>query len=233
MIGLGDSSYFATFLQAIFAFFFLLLLTRILGKKQMSQLTYFNYVAGVSIGTLSANAAVESWPKAGYALLALAVWVVLTILLGLISLRSSKARVLFNGEPSILIRKGFVQRKVLGDLRMNMDDLVMMLRKANAFSIADVDYAILEPNGQLSVMLKYGKQPATKTDLDQQAALVRNLPTLLVVDGTVMQHELQELGLGEDWLFSELKQQGITSAADVLFAEYGQDGTLSVQKKTE
>ncbi|SIT80008.1 DUF421 domain-containing protein [Edaphobacillus lindanitolerans] len=225
------SSYFETFLRALFAFFFLLLLTRILGKKQMSHLTYFNYIAGITIGTLSADVAVAPRSEAGHALLALVLWVALTIILGLIGMKSAKARVLLDGEPSILIRKGSVQEKSLKDLRLNLDDLMMMLRKANAFSLSTVEYAILEPNGQLSVMLKTDQQPAIRADLGIPAGPVRNLPTLLIIDGAVMEHEMSELGLSSEWLFGELKKNRITSVSDVLYAEYGQDGSVCIQRK--
>ncbi|MET3576342.1 DUF421 domain-containing protein [Bhargavaea ullalensis] len=228
---MASHSYFETFLMSIFAFLFLLLLTRVLGKKQMSQLTYFNYIAGITIGTLSANVAVSPLKQAAHSLMALVLWVVLTIVLGLIGLKSSRARVLLDGEPSILIRKGAVQEKPLSDLRMNLDVLQMMLRQQQAFSISDVDYAILEPNGQLSVLMKEGKQPATKSDLHVSGKPVRNLPTLLVADGSIRHHELHELSLSEDWLFGELKKHRISSVSDVLYAEYSPDGDLSVQKK--
>lgn len=224
--------YLVTILRSLFAFFALLLLTRIMGKKQMSQLTYFNYIAGITIGSITADLAVR---PAGndtiHDLIALIVWCAAVILLGFAGLKSKKTRVLTDGEPSILIRKGIVQEEILAQLRLNLDDLSMLLRREHAFSISGVEYAILEPNGQLSVMMRSGHAPVTKDDLQVPQKPHRNLPTTVVMDGQLASHEMNELGLSPDWLISELRKQNITSVSDVFYAEYLPDGTLAVQRK--
>lgn len=226
--------YLVTILRSLFAFFALLLLTRIMGKKQMSQLTYFNYIAGITIGSITADLAVKQAGKDTlHDLLALVVWGGAVILLGVAGLKSKKTRLLIDGEPSILIRKGIVQEDVLSQVRLNMNDLSMMLRREKAFAISGVEYAILEPNGQLSVMMKTGQLPVTKEDLQVPQKVHRNLPTTIVLDGQMANHEMDELGLSPDWLIGELKKQNITSISEVFYAEYLPDGTLAVQKKKE
>ncbi|KZE40266.1 hypothetical protein AV656_03100 [Bhargavaea cecembensis] len=226
--------YLVTILRSLFAFFTLLLLTRIMGKKQMSQLTYFNYIAGITIGSITADLAVRSdRDNTLHDLIALIVWGGAVILLGVAGLKSKKTRLLIDGEPSILIRKGIVQEDVLSQVRLNMNDLSMMLRQKKAFSISGVEYAILEPNGQLSVMLKPEKLPVTKEDLQVPQKVHRNLPTTIILDGQMANHEMDELGLSPDWVIGELKKQNITSVSDVFYAEYLPDGTLAIQRKKE
>ena len=230
----GLNEYFVTILRSLFAFFALLLLTRVMGKKQMSQLTYFNYIAGITIGSITADLAVKPIGNdTVHDLIALFVWGGAVILLGIAGLKSKKTRLFIDGEPSILIRKGIVQEEVLSQLRLNMDNLSMLLRREQAFSVSGVDYAILEPNGQLSVMMKPGQLPVTKGDLQIPSKTQRNLPTTVVLDGQIASHEMNELGLSPDWLISELRKQNITSVSDVFYAEYLPDGTLAIQKKKE
>ena len=228
------NEYLVTILRSLFAFFALLLLTRIMGKKQMSQLTYFNYIAGITIGSITADLAVKpAGNDTVHDLIALIVWGSAVIVLGIAGLKSRKTRLLIDGEPSILIRKGIVQEDILSQLRLNMNDLSMLLRREKAFSISSVDYAILEPNGQLSVMMKPGQLPVTKEDLQISSKIQRNLPTSVVLDGQMVSHEMNELGLSSEWLISELRKQNITSVSDVFYAEYLPDGTLAVQRKKE
>ncbi|MFC7365008.1 YetF domain-containing protein [Bhargavaea changchunensis] len=230
----GMNEYFVTILRSLFAFFALLLLTRLMGKKQMSQLTYFNYIAGITIGSITADLAVRpAGNDSFHDLIALFVWGMLVILLGIAGLKSKKTRLLIDGEPSILIRKGIVQEDILSQLRLNMDDLSMLLRREKAFSISSVEYAILEPNGQLSVLMKPEKLPVTKEDLQVPQKTHRNLPTTVVLDGQMSSHEMNELGLSPEWLISELRKQNITSVSEVFYAEYLPDGKLTVQKKKE
>ncbi|EMR06819.1 hypothetical protein C772_01348 [Bhargavaea cecembensis DSE10] len=230
----GINEYLITILRSLFAFFALLLITRIMGKKQMSQLTYFNYIAGITIGSITADLAVRPVGNdAIHDLLALIVWGGAVVLLGIAGLKSKKTRLLVDGEPSILIRKGIVQEDVLTQLRLNLDDLSMLLRREKAFSISGVEYAILEPTGQLSVMMKPGQLPVTKEDLQIPGKTYRNLPTTVILDGQMASHEMNELGLSPDWLIGELRKQKITAVSEVFYAEYLPDGTLSVQKKRE
>ncbi|WP_052036434.1 DUF421 domain-containing protein [Tumebacillus flagellatus] len=157
----------------------------------------------------------------------------LTILMGVVTLRFPKLRNVIDGEPTILIRNGKILEQALKSQRMNIDDLTMLLRKKNVFSIKDVDYAILEPDGALSVLKKQDVQAATKKDVHAKPSPSLYLPTEIISDGRVVQHNLQELKLSQDWLEQQLRQQGVTDVKNVFYAEIQGDGSLYVDQYQE
>ncbi len=153
-------------IRATIGFCVLLFLTRILGKKQMGQLTIFTYINGIALGNIAGNMVVDKDISIIDSITGLTVWVLLTIIVEVLSLKSAKARTILDGEPAIVIKKGKIMYDVLTSQRLNIDDLTMLLRTNNVFSIKDVEYAILEPNGQLSVLKKPEIEQVTKKDLN-------------------------------------------------------------------
>jgi len=126
-------------------FLILLIMTRLLGKKQLSHLTFFNYVTGITIGSIAAEIVSKPDMPLVSGLTSLIWWTFLTLLVGYIGIKSAKARIAIDGEPTIVIRDGFIIDSALAKTRLNLDDLSMMLRERDAFSIKEVEYAILEP----------------------------------------------------------------------------------------
>ncbi|OGO77401.1 MAG: hypothetical protein A2Y23_08330 [Clostridiales bacterium GWB2_37_7] len=222
-----------TSLRTLIGFSVLLLLTRLLGKKQLGQLTIFTYITGVALGNIAGDMVVHRDIKLVDGISALAVWALLTFVVEFISLKSSKARVLLDGEPTIIIKKGIIMQKALSAQRLNMDDLTMLLRVNNVFSIQDVDYAILEPNGQLSILKKPVLESVTKKDLQIQTAGRSCIPTEIIVDGKLVKKNLKELNLNNEWIDTQIKQAGMNSIKEVFFAELQSDGRLYISKKTD
>jgi uncharacterized membrane protein YcaP (DUF421 family) len=148
--------------------------------------------------------------------LCLGVWAGLTFIVEFISLKSTKARVLLDGEPTIIIKKGQMMRDALKTLRLNIDDVTMLLRINNVFSIKDVEYAIYEPNGQLSVFKK--------------AESETYLPSEIISDGKMVKRNLKELGLDEEWVQKQLLALNILLIDEVFYAEIQKDGKLYVVK---
>lgn len=150
----GSSSFFQVILETIITFLVLLLYTRLLGKKQMSHLTFFNYITGITIGSIAANMVMLDTRSFYKELTSLTIWCLLTELVSWIALKSPKLRKSLDGKPTIVIKDGIIDKKALGSLRLNTDDLTMLLREKDIFNIAEVNYAILEPHGRLSVLKK-------------------------------------------------------------------------------
>lgn len=222
-----------TMLRTFIGFTLLLFLVRLIGKKLLSQMTFFTYITGIAMGEIAGEAIINRDITMLQLLSALSAWTILTILVEYISLKSGKARVILDGEPSILIKKGVLQIKALSRLRLNMDDLIMLLRNRDVFSIQDVDYAILEANGKLSIVLKPELQPIAKQDLQLQVQANKRIPTELIVDGRILKDNLRQLSLSVDWLEAQLKIQGIASAKQVFFAEFQSDGSLYIAKTSQ
>lgn len=149
-------------IRTLVSFFALLFLTRMMGKKQMSQLTFFNYVTGITIGSVTGMLTLDRRIPYMDGLVAVVGWSLLTIMAAWFSLKSPRARIWIDGEPTILIKDGQVLEKALAGLRLNMDDLSMLLRNKNIFSLDEVETAVLEPNGHLSVTKQPEKRSPTK-----------------------------------------------------------------------
>jgi uncharacterized membrane protein YcaP (DUF421 family) len=226
----ADVSYKQIIIETIATFFSLFILTRILGKKQLSHLTFFNYVTGITIGSIAANMVIVSTNEFFKELTCLIIWCVLTILIGYISLRSGKYRVVLDGEPTILVKKGTIDKVALKSSKLNIDDLTMMIRQKNIFSITEIDYAILEPNGTLSVLKKPQFQNTQKSDMQINESLPQFIPSEIIVDGSIIRKNFKELGITEEWLNLQLKISGVKSAKEVFYAEIQPNGDLFIQK---
>jgi len=227
-------------LRIFLGFFVLLILTRLIGKKQLGQLNIFTYITGIVIGSMAAEMIIHNDVKIITGILGMGIWTILIFIIEFIGLKSGKMRTILDGEPTIVIKKGLIQRKELKKMRLNMDDLTMLLRTNNVFSIKDVNYAILEPNGDLSILKKEGEQQITKKDMNGSVGTDRcvgpnlrvplYIPSEIIVDGKVVYKNLTELGKTEEWIDNELRAKNISSIKDVLYAELQSDGSLHVQE---
>ncbi|RDU21958.1 DUF421 domain-containing protein [Anaerosacchariphilus polymeriproducens] len=223
------NDYIALIIRTTAIFIFLLLLTRLLGKRQMSQLTFLNYIVGITIGNVAASIIIES-EHTLYKFVGLFWWVILAGIIGFISLKWPNFKVLVDGQPTIIIKNGTLVKKALKACRLNMDDVSMMLRERSIFSVQDVDYAILEANGRLSIMKKSEKLEVTKENMNIKVYPSKYLPSEIIVDGTIMKKNLAEYNLNEIWLKEQLKKQNIKSEKEVFFAQLQEDGCLYIEK---
>ena len=208
----------------------LLILTRLLGKKQMSQLTYFNYITGVTMGSVAGDFISEVNMPVVDALASLIAICILTELNSFIALKSTSYRKVMDGDDIILIKKGKIIKPALKSCRMSVNILLMLLRQSNTFSVEEVEYAILETNGSLSVMKRQQAQPIIKSDLDIKAEKIKNLPREVISEGKIMKANLKELNKDEEWLKNELRKNNIESVKDVFYAEVRSDGTLYISE---
>lgn len=208
-----------------------MILTRLLGKKQLSQLTVFTYITGIALGSMASEMVMQKEVRIIDGMLALTLWSLLVLAIEWISLKSAAARVIMDGEPAIVIKKGLILEQTLKKHRLNLDDLSMQLRLNDVFSLMDVEYAILEPNGALTVMKKSGKNPVTKQDMMIPPEPV-GLPSEIITDGKIVKKNLEELGYSYEQLNNDLQKQGVTNIKNVLYAELQQDRSLYIQQRT-
>lgn len=219
-------------LRATFAFGVLLLLTRLLGRQQFSQLTFFDFVTGTTIGgigaLMAANLTVNIWG----AFVALLAFMVLLILNGYVSLESRPLRKLLRGEPVVVVHNGKILEGNMALMRYSADDLMTQLREKGFFNPADVEYAILETDGELSVLAKSQNRPVTPKDLNLPTSY-EGVNTELIVDGKIVEQNLAQNKLSKKWLEDQLETQGIYSIGEVYYASLGTDGQLFVDKKQD
>lgn len=205
-------------LRSIFAFVVILILTRISGKQQVAEMTMFEYIVGITIGSIAASLSVDLDLETLSGTTSLLVWGVLPILIAIGTLKSKKARSLVNGTARILIQNGEIDRKALKKERMNLDELMMALRLKNIFQVADVELAVMEINGELSVLPKSDKRPLQPSDLQMQPP-PSAMPINVIQDGVVQERDLKRAGLSLDWLKKQLADAKVESAEDVILAQ--------------
>ncbi|MBG9451416.1 membrane protein [Cytobacillus firmus] len=224
-----------TILRVTISFMVLFMLARLMGRKEIGQMTFFNWASAIGIGSIAGNLVVDDSTPIKDGVIALIVWTAYTIALDIIDLKSKQGRSVTTGDPLIVIKEGKIMEAALKAARVDLDELQALLRQKDIFSFKDVDCAILETNGDLSVLKKESQQPVTKKDLNVQS--IKNvlfpLPTDVISDGKVNLENLSKLHLEKCWLERELQKANIRSAEDVFFAQVQQDGTLYIDRKTK
>lgn len=219
--------------RAAILFFVLFGVTRLTGKTQIAQLTFYEYVAGITIGSIAAEGTLNLergtiWEP----ITAILFWGAMVLLLGQIAARCRPLRVWIEGEPTIVIAKGKIQEQAMKKYGYSLQDLLSQLRNCGAFSLSEVDYAVLEANGRLSVLKKTGSQTPTRKDLGIQAPEV-GLPTLVIDQGEVLYQNLKTCKRTLEWLQTELEKQGVKSLKDVYAAQVDAQGTLYVDVRQD
>ena len=218
-------------LRALVGFAILLLFTRLTGKKQLSQMTIFTYITGITLGSMIGDMVIHGGVEFWEEIVGVVLWGIFSFVVEYAGLKLPWMRVVLDSEPTILIKHGEIQIKELRKMRLNMDDLTMLLREKEVFTIRDVWYAILEPHGELSICKRAEKQTVTLENIGLQPQNPIHLPGELITDGNLITKNLLEFGKSEAWLAGELSKQGITSVKQVFYAELLEDDTLFVQRK--
>ncbi|SDC79748.1 Uncharacterized membrane protein YcaP, DUF421 family [Terribacillus halophilus] len=203
----------------IFGFVGLFVLTKILGKTQMNQITPFDFIAAVAAGELFGNALFD--PEAGIPHIAVAIitWGILMLVIEKLTQKFKRTRGLLEGKPSVIISRGEIQYKDMKVNKMDFNQLMHQLRANNVFSLSEVDYAIIEADGSLSVLKKSAYQTPTRDDLKLQEQ-PNPLPVSFILDGEIIEDNVINSGKTLDWLKQEIKKQGFDAAADVAYAEW-------------
>lgn len=214
-------------IRSIISFLLLLLMARVMGKKQISQLTFFDYCVGITIGSIAATMSVDQNVKAANGLMALLVWGLFPIILAYVSLKSIWFTKIIDGSPTILIQNGEILEKKLKRNMLTAEELMLLLREKGAFKVSDVEMAVLETNGNLSVMLKTDQQPATPYTMGTPVIPERG-PTILIMDGNLLKKGMNERGYTEEWLLGEIKKQGATDFKDVFLAQVDSNSKVYV-----
>ncbi|MDQ0300093.1 uncharacterized membrane protein YcaP (DUF421 family) [Salibacterium salarium] len=221
-------------IRMILSYFVLLTVTRMMGRKELSQMTFFNFVSAIAIGSISATLVTDTSLSIRNGVIALAGWCLFTIILGIMDINSRNVRLAVEGEPRILIKNGLVMEDEMRKVRLDMDALNALLRQKEVFSITDVNYAIFETDGNLSVMKKEFKSPVTKTDMNiPPKTPMYPIETTIISDGKIVTSNLEELNLDQSWVEQQLQSAGIPSTSDVFYAELQKDGSLYIDKKSD
>lgn len=225
-----DNIFIVTIAKSIAVFILALFLTKLMGRKVISQITFFDFITGISMGSIITYAVTSSGKSSLVAVVALIMFTILEKLIGYIQLKSPVIRKFVNSEPSTLVENGNILEPNMKNVKLPINDLMMKLRKKSVFNLADVEFAVLEPDGELSVLLKSEKKPATPQDLNIKTAK-SSLTKDVIIDGDILEENLKSVGLDEKWLKSQLNSHGIKNASQVFYAGLDNNKTLHISKK--
>jgi uncharacterized membrane protein YcaP (DUF421 family) len=216
--------------RAAILYLLVVIIVRIMGKHQIGQLQPYELVITILISELAAVPMQDTDIPLLNGIIPILTLLLIQVTLSLISLKSAAARRIICGGPSILIENGHIQQFELAKLRYNINDLLEQLRLKNIPNISDVEYAILETSGKLSVIPKSQKRPVNPQDLKITTSY-EGLPTTLIIDGALQRNHLRQSRLSEDWLKNELAKFGLSNWKQVLLASLDSSGKLFIQPK--
>lgn len=218
-------------IRTIILYLLVVLVIRIMGKHQIGQLQPFELVITIMISELAAVPMQDTDIPLLHGIIPILTLLFIQINLSLLSLKSETARRIICGGPSVLIEKGRINQRELTRLRYNITDLLEQLRLKDMPNIADVEYAILETSGKLSIIPKSQKRPVNPEDL-QLNVPYEGLPVTLIVDGVLKEKNLSRLNLSQEWLRNELKKKGLQTWDQVFLASLDTSGHLFLQPKS-
>lgn len=204
--------------ETVFGILALFLLTKILGKTQISQLTAFDFIASIVLGELVGNALFDE--KAGILDIGFVIilWGVILYAIEIVTQKFKGSRFILEGKPSMVIHKGEIIYEELRKNKIDIHEMLHMLRTKDVFSLQEVEYAILETNGEFSVLKKAAYQTPNKKDLNV-APTEPHIALPLIADGEIIEDNLGEADLTKDWLFNELERQQF-NLNEVFYAEW-------------
>ncbi|GAA0077460.1 DUF421 domain-containing protein [Clostridium sp. CTA-5] len=215
--------------RSIIGFFSLLIFAKILGKQQISQLSFFDYVLGITIGSIAASLTTDLSSRAWPHFIGLLVWALLGYSMEYITLKWRYASKYIDGEPTIIIMNGKIMENALRKMKYKVSDIMGLLRNKDVFDLSQVDFAIIEPNGQLSVLKKPQYEPLTAKDMNITKA-PSGISTELIYDGILMHQNLKQLNKTEKWLMDQLKMYQIKDISEVFLATLTPSGSLYIDK---
>lgn len=216
----GIKPIFWVLIDSAVAFVYLFIISKILGKKQIAQLEFIDYTIGISLGSIAAEMSFSTEIPFYYFLIAMSVFFVLALLVAIVGRKNTFLKRLLKGKPSTLIYDGKINYKELKKNKIDVNDLLSMLREKGFFDIADVAYAVFEPSGDLSVLPVGAQKPLVMEDLDESKIKRASLMNVVIADGAVSHSGLSELRQDEDWLFGRLKIADRRALNNIILAVY-------------
>ena len=221
---------FSTIIKCILIYILALILSKLIGIKIISQMNFFDFIMAVSVGSMIAKIIIDKDHVVFFGIIALIIFTLLTIATSYLNLKSYMARRIINAKTLILIENGRIIDKNMKRLRITINELMMKLREKDVFNLEDVQFAIMESNGQLSVLIKSNKKPITPYDMDlkvKSSSLIDDI----IIDGKIIDKNLEIVGVDKSWLQSELKRKNINNIEDVFYAGIDKNKKLIISEK--
>ncbi len=217
-------------IRCIIALSVLFTITKILGKKQVSQLSLFDYVIGISIGNFAAEIIINMETKFLNGIFAMTMFGLIAYIVDLLTLKSIILRRIFMGVPTTLIQKGKILENNLKKVKFDVNDLLEECRSKGYFDIKEIEYAIMESKGTLSILPKGDYKPITIKDMNlkpKNQTLVANI----IIDSKIMKKNLKNMNKTEEWLEQQLKEKGYPNKEKILLATLDTNEKITIYEK--
>ncbi|MEH7223119.1 DUF421 domain-containing protein [Bacillus sp. JJ1566] len=210
--------------RTVLLYFIILMIFRLMGKREIGELSLLDLIVSMMIAEMAVIAIETTDDPILHSVVPMVLLLVIQYTLALLSLKSKKIREIIDGKPTVIINRGKIDEHAMRQQRYNFDDLMMQLREKNVKNLADVEFAILESSGDLSVLAKGKNQPSETSDYTM------DLP--LILDGEIQEEHLNQINKSEFWLRSEVKKLGHSNIKEIAYCSY-HHGKLHVDIKDE
>lgn len=217
---------FRTILVLIILFF----ITKMMGKKQISELNFFDYVVGITIGSIAADISLDIEKNMIAGIAALFIYGFISYIISFVSIKSILARRFFIGVPTVLVEKGKIIESGLKKSKIDVNDLLMEARENGYFNLDEIDYALMEVNGNISFLPKEKEKPATKKDMKIKCSN-EGLTVNGIIDGMYMVNNMTAINKDKEWLDHELKVNGYDNYDNILLATIDNNYKVTIYEK--
>lgn len=218
--------------RSIFSLLTLFLVTKLIGKKQVSEFSLFDYVIGISIGNFTAEMTMNLEGQYLNGVVAMLVFGIIAYLVSIITMKSIFFRRLIIGVPTILVQKGKLIEKSLKDSKIDMNDFLEQCRNNGYFDISEIEYAIMEANGKISFMPYAEYKPLTPNDMNIKVPY-KGLCANIIIDGKIMNKNLYNMGKTKKWIDKELKIKGYNNIENILLATLDTNDKMIIYEKNK
>lgn len=217
---------FRTILVLVILFF----ITKMMGKKQISELNFFDYVVGITIGSIAADISLDIEKNMIAGIAALFIYGFISYIISFISIKSILARRFFIGVPTVLVEKGKIIESGLKKSKIDVNDLLMEARENGYFNLDEIDYALMEVNGNISFLPKEKDKPVTKKDMKIKCSN-EGLTVNAIIDSKYMVNNMKAINKDKEWLDHELKVNGYDNYDNILLATIDNNYKVTIYEK--
>lgn len=208
--------------KLLVGFIVLFIATKFIGGRELRQLNVFDFISAIVLSELVGNVLYQEDVQSFHMIYSVLFWTFLIYIIDKVTLKSRKARRFLDGEPDLVIEHSQFNKSILDKHRMDLNELLGLLREKDIFSVREVEYAFIEPDGNLSVI---------RANRETQTVYKPVLPRVLILDGDIAKRTLARIGKDTDWLLSEISKQGFSSPKQIFYGEFIEGCELLLQRQ--
>lgn len=224
------SNFFNICFRTILVLIILFFITKMMGKKQISELNFFDYVVGITIGSIAADISLDIEKNMIAGIAALFIYGFISYIISFVSIKSILARRFFIGVPTVLVEKGKIIESGLKKSKIDVNDLLMVARENGYFNLDEIDYALMEVNGNISFLPKEKEKPVTKKDMKIKCSN-EGLTVNAIIDSKYMVNNMKAINKDKEWLDHELKVNGYDNYDNILLAMINNNYKVTIYEK--